>query len=180
MGLRIPATIAPGFLCHQRGGSGDFGNAGEMRPDKQNRVLFQEIRPFESFEAAGYTVTPLPANHDPASGPEFFLIEDGEKSLLYANDTGWFPEETWEWLEKHGPHLDFVSLDCTGGLRTGWRNGHMGLDTAMEALTRLRHMGLRTTPPPPACTTFHTTEAPPMTSWCRSLPSRACWWPTTA
>ena len=109
---------------------------------KQNRVLFQEIRPFEPFEAAGYTVTPLPANHDPASGPVFFLIEDGEKSLLYANDTGWFPEETWEWLEKHGPHLDFVSLDCTGGLRTGWRNGHMGLDTAMEALTRLRHMGL--------------------------------------
>ena len=109
---------------------------------KQNRVLFQEIRPFEPFEAAGYTVTPLPANHDPASGPVFFLIEDGEKSLLYANDTGWFPEETWEWLEKHGPHLDFVSLDCTAGLRTGWRNGHMGLDTAMEALTRLRHMGL--------------------------------------
>ena len=60
---------------------------------KQNRVLFQEIRPFEPFEAAGYTVTPLPANHDPASGPVFFLIEDGEKSLLYANDTGWFPEE---------------------------------------------------------------------------------------
>ena len=59
---------------------------------KQNRVLFQEIRPFEPFEAAGYTVTPLPANHDPASGPVFFLIEDGEKSLLYANDTGWFPE----------------------------------------------------------------------------------------
>ena len=75
------------------------------------------------------------------AGPVFFLIEDGEKSLLYANDTGWFPEETWEWLEQHGPHLDFVSLDCTAGLLTGWRNGHMGLDTAMEALTRLRRGG---------------------------------------
>lgn len=109
---------------------------------KQNRVLFQEIRPFETFEAAGFAVTPLPANHDPASGPVFFLICDGKNSILYANDTGWFPEETWEWLQKRRPHLDFVSLDCTGGLQPGWRNGHMGLDTAVEALERLRKMGL--------------------------------------
>ena len=109
---------------------------------KQNRMLFQEIRPFETFEAAGYAITPLRADHDPASGPVFYLINDGPKALLYANDTGWFPDDTWDWLGRHSPHLDFVSLDCTGGLQTGWRNGHMGLDTAQEALAQLRRMGL--------------------------------------
>ena len=40
------------------------------------------------------------------------LVEK-EKRFLYAHDTGWFLEETWEYLK--GKELSLVSLDCTHG-----------------------------------------------------------------
>ena len=114
--------------------------------NKENRIACQEIRPFQPFVIGCYTITPLRADHDPASDPVFFLIqkdEDGvQKNLLYANDTGIFPQETWDWLEQHPCHLDFVSLDCTAALLTGWEHGHLGLDTDVQVASRLKAMGL--------------------------------------
>lgn len=108
--------------------------------EKENRIRYQEIRPFEAFEAAGYTIVPLQADHDPQSGPVFFDITDGQKRILYANDTGYFPDSTWQYLETEKPRYDFVSLDCTGGL-LDYRQGHMGLNAAVEAYDRLRTIG---------------------------------------
>ena len=39
-------------------------------------------------------------------------------------------------LKKAG-RLDLVSLDCTGGVRTGWRDGHMCLETDLEVFRRM-------------------------------------------
>lgn len=109
--------------------------------DRQNRVFFRPVTPYVTFSLEGYAVTPLKANHDPACSPVFYLISDGEKCILYANDTGWFPEETWEYLAEYRPHLDFVSLDCTGALQKGWWNGHMCLETNEKVMDRLRELG---------------------------------------
>lgn len=106
------------------------------------RVVFHEIRPFEPFEAEGYRFIPLTANHDPGADPVFYIIEHGDKSALYANDTGIFPDETVEYLANYGRRFDFVSLDCTAMLLVGWRDGHMGLDTNAEMYTKLTEMGL--------------------------------------
>ena len=108
--------------------------------EQDGRVHFQPIRPFEPFPAGRHTVTALPADHDPASGPVIYIVSDGEKTLLYAHDTGYFPEESWEYLERKRPFFHFVSLDCTCG-PLECRRGHLGLSAACETYDRLQQLG---------------------------------------
>lgn len=99
------------------------------------------VKPFEPFEVEGYTVTPLKADHDRSTDPLFYSIKKGEKTLLYANDTGYFPQETWDYLEKTKPVFDFVSLDCTGCI-VNYRQGHMGLEADSDVKARMLDSGL--------------------------------------
>ncbi len=110
----------------------------EITPD---RVQAQLIKPFEPFEAEGYRFIPLKANHDFKVDPVFYIIEKDEKTLLYANDTGYFPPETWDYLAKYERKFDFISFDCTCIMKD-MRDGHMGLVTNNEVKTRLDGMGL--------------------------------------
>lgn len=103
---------------------------------KQGRVLFKCITPFVPFNVDEYVITPLKADHDPLCDPVFYIISNGEKTILYANDTGYFPDETWQYLEEHKPQFDFVSLDCTTGVEE-CRHSHMGINTDLEVKKRL-------------------------------------------
>ncbi|MBR7142672.1 MAG: hypothetical protein IKD06_03950 [Clostridia bacterium] len=106
------------------------------------RVLLNEIHPFVPFEAEGYRFIPLKADHDPAADPVFYIIEHGDKTLLYANDTGIFPAETWEYLAGYGRRFDMVSYDCTGMILENCRQSHMSLSSNAEVHERLCQMGL--------------------------------------
>ncbi len=106
------------------------------------RLEFHKIVPFEAFSVDDYRIIPLKANHQSESGPVIYIIEHGEKALLYANDTGYFPESTWEYLKNYGRTLNMVSLDCTVMALTNWRNDHMGIDTNKEVYDRLTEIGL--------------------------------------
>lgn len=90
-----------------------------------------------------YSVLPLWANHNPATSPVIYSIACENKKLLYAHDTGLFPENTKELLKKEG-RFDLISLDCTGclGLNAEWRNGHMSLKTNLETIDWLRREGI--------------------------------------
>lgn len=140
------ATVDDDRLFTVYGTSAVEKDAGEMidryRLWEGNRVAFQKVEAFVPFAIDAYTVTALAADHDPATDPVIYLIQKEGKSLLYANDTGVFPDSTWAWLEQHPCHLDFVSLDCTAGLLTGWFHGHMGLDTNALVADRLKDQGL--------------------------------------
>lgn len=109
---------------------------------QEGRVQLHEIRPFEAFEADGYRFVPLRANHDAGADPVIYIIEQDGRRLLYANDTGIFPEETWAYLATYGHRFDMVSIDCTGMLKHGWRDGHLCLETCAEVRDRLADMGL--------------------------------------
>ena len=106
------------------------------------RVKILKIIPFEPFDIEDYHITPLAANHDAKTDPVIYIIEHNGKNLLYANDTGIFPDSTWEYLEKFGKMFDFVSLDCTGMACKNWRNGHLCLDTDKEVYDRLTEIGV--------------------------------------
>lgn len=106
------------------------------------RVTVHEIRPFEPFEAEGYRIIPLAADHDPTTDPVFYIIEKDEKALLYAHDTGWFPEETRQYLAAYKGKLDCLSLDCTGMLLENYRVGHMALDACRDTYHYLTELGL--------------------------------------
>ena len=98
------------------------------------------VRAFEPFSVGGYTVTALTAHHAPGFGALIYIISDGKSTLLYAHDTGLFPEDTMAYLEKNRPRFDFVSFDCTGAIhQCGQR--HMNLRDNIEMRRRLEALG---------------------------------------
>lgn len=119
------------------------------------------VEPGKSFcvgDKGQYQVLPLWASHNPETTPVIYSIFCGGKRILYAHDTGIFPENTWEELAGQGRY-DLISLDCTGGAsgRPGiggkdgeefiprcpgdfmeWRSQHMCLSTNNEVVERMR------------------------------------------
>lgn len=106
------------------------------------KVAFEELQIGEASIIDGYSVTPLLADHDPNSGAVIYFIGDSKKNLLYAHDTGYFPEETWMHLEKIGRVLNMVSLDCTGAMGAQYRRGHMGIEACCAVRERLYQIGV--------------------------------------
>lgn len=99
---------------------------GQVLDDKHLKI--KTVKAFEPFKVKNYSIIPLTANHDYSIDSLIYIISDGEKTMLYGNDTGWFPEETWAFLKNSGVRFDYVSLDCTCTGDTVERpNGHMNL-----------------------------------------------------
>ena len=109
--------------------------------DRQGTCSFTEVKPFETFRAGKYTVTALPAIHDPNAGPLFYDITDGEKRVLYAHDTHYFHEDVWAYLEREKPRYDLVSLDCTNACLPLTYVGHMGLAENKQVKERMLSIG---------------------------------------
>ncbi len=78
------------------------------------RAEIHELKAYTPEKIGRYTVTPLKATH-PTENPFLYIISDGEKTILYAHDTGFFCEENFEFIKKVGVKFDFISLDCTKG-----------------------------------------------------------------
>lgn len=109
-------------------------------PVNKERYELQLIQPFRTVQLEeGTSVTPLLADHDKKQTCLLFYIERNGKALLYGNDTGWFPEETWQWLE--GKSFDAAILDCTGGPLPGRRN-HMNNEAVLEMKTIFEQKGM--------------------------------------
>lgn len=108
------------------------------------RFRFHEVRPFEPFEAGGYTFYPLRANHRPIDVEDclIYAISDGGTSILYANDTGEPDEENDAYLQSVGLRFSVVSMDCARGLLPG--DGHMGFAEVLRLRERLQRAGLVT------------------------------------
>jgi len=111
----------------------------KLEPDPM--ASFQIVKPFISFRAGNYSVTPLPAIHDPKSGPVFYQISDGRKTLLYAHDTHYFQDSVWDYWKNERPHFDLVSLDCTNACRPLTYVGHMGLSENSQVRKRMLEEG---------------------------------------
>lgn len=109
------------------------------------RVLCHKIEEFTSFMAEGYKITPLKADHAAESTPVIYLIEKDGKCILHANDTGYFPDETWEYLEKNPVHIDLASFDSTETERfcdNDKLKKHMNFSTVKNVRERLRRLDM--------------------------------------
>ena len=110
-----------------------------LEHDKHGRYAFTQLEAFTPAKVGGYTVTPLPANHSKELHSFLYIIEAEGKKLFYANDTAFFDEETWAYLEGVRG-LDFVSLDCAfTSLDKHFE--HMGIPDCLKAVERLRSFG---------------------------------------
>ncbi|MCL2055758.1 MAG: MBL fold metallo-hydrolase [Oscillospiraceae bacterium] len=144
MRLRHYVTAMPKKL-HLYGNEKVHNRLREAAPDELGELLenleLHRAVPFLPLQVGGYKVTPMAALHDRSEECLFYLIEQGGKSLLYANDTGFFPEKTWECLKESGVRLGLCSLDCTAmGKKEG--TNHMGLEDCIEVKGRLLKMGI--------------------------------------
>ena len=105
-------------------------------------VRVRQIAYFEPFLLGEYRITALPARHNPGDMAAIYLIE-GEKSLLYAHDTGYFLEEVFDYLKNSGVRLDMVSYDsaCVERLFPD-ESHHMGIDQIRRIRKRLEAAGV--------------------------------------
>lgn len=98
------------------------------------------IKPFEKFAIEGYEIIPLPARHMEGDGAVFYVIK-GDKTILYAHDTGYFFEEVFDFIKSEKLYFDFISLDCTNvDIPIPDSGTHMGLpniDSLMKRLSEL-------------------------------------------
>ncbi len=105
---------------------------------EKSKLACVELTEFVPHDVAGYTVVPLLARHARDEKCFIYLIGRDGKWLLYGNDTGIFPDATWDYL--HGRKLDLVSLDCTCGKRAEGTN-HMGVPDLITMRQRLADAG---------------------------------------
>lgn len=105
--------------------------------------VWHEVKYFEPTEIVGHTVIPLRARH---VGPELqaaiYIIGDGEKNLLWGTDTGYLPDDTWDYIENEWEGvLDGVVLDCTLHAEQAFTPSHMNLPQCVEVIRRLEAAG---------------------------------------
>jgi len=131
-------------LRHLSGSMPVFGNAavGEqlMKAAREggyaDKIYFSVLAPYVPADALGFRVTPLKARHD--LGAYVYIIEDSSRCMLYGNDSGFFPEETWDRLP--GNKFDLVSLDC-GNMGGRDNTSHMTLEDNLTVRKRLYQIG---------------------------------------
>lgn len=106
-----------------------------IRRDK-DALRYCDIEAYKEYKIGDYLVIPLKAVHAPGLDAFIYIVKEGDKTILYGNDTGYFHEETWSYLEENKIHLDLVSLDCTLDVGDKYEN-HMGFDTCIKVRDRL-------------------------------------------
>ena len=98
-------------------------------------LRFHTIAPFEEITVGALRVTPLLAHHKHDELCLNFVFRDGERSFLYASDTGWYDEITWEYLLSLS--LDLVVVECGKGIAESVYDGHMSLDDCIRMKEKL-------------------------------------------
>ena len=113
----------------------------KMFDQKPQNVDITVASPYEKIDLGDYRITPLPARHMKESGCLIYIIE-GEKTVLYAHDTGYFYDGVFEYIEKNDIHFDMVTLDCTNvDIPIADNEGHMGFPNNERVLKRLSDIG---------------------------------------
>ena len=138
-----------GLFCHLGEDAPPLRVHGNDGVERSLKKAGMDTRPYLDFSPLTYfeplrlpnglVFTPLPASHAKGENACIFLVEDGSRRILYAHDTGLFPEEDYPFLQ--GKSLDFVSFDCCNGSGSGGFYGHMGMPECRQVAARLRAEG---------------------------------------
>ena len=108
--------------------------------EKAGGITLHPMTLFVPMDVSGYRVTPIAADH-PTKEPFLYIIEKDGKRMLYATDTGYLPEKTWEYLAKTDVVFDLVSYDCTYIMREADNRYHMNLAGNEKMRACLLEMG---------------------------------------
>jgi phosphoribosyl 1,2-cyclic phosphate phosphodiesterase len=137
LNMRLPG-YAHGvqYPLHIHGNDAALAKCSQTLKKQNEHVQLHLLKPFQTYQISDAKVTPLLADHNQIETCLLFHIKKGNTSLLYGHDTGWFPEETWNWLETNAK-IDIALLDCTNGNLPEFRN-HMNVNAVIETKKRLQ------------------------------------------
>ncbi|HLK55939.1 MAG TPA: MBL fold metallo-hydrolase [Chthonomonadaceae bacterium] len=107
----------------------------DLDPAKYPLAL-HTLLPEKTITVSDYQVTPIRAQHDPTQDCFNLIFQDADgTTLLYATDTGWYEESTWEFLK--GFRLDGIVVECTKGLQDDGYKGHLSIPEVIRFRERL-------------------------------------------
>lgn len=107
-------------------------------------VEIHRIAPFDTVELDGYLVTALPARHAEGDEAVIYLIR-GDKTILYAHDTGYFLDEVFDYLKENSVVPDLVTYDCAYvDAPVADTGSHMGIENVRRVMARLKELGVVT------------------------------------
>lgn len=108
------------------------------------------VKAGKTYKAGRLRISVLEAAHSTEDEQALnFVISDGKSTLLIANDTGWWPEQTWRQIENF--KLDAAIIENTSGCHPKYRkqsNVHLGGDIVLEMRNELVRLGCMTTETP--------------------------------
>jgi phosphoribosyl 1,2-cyclic phosphate phosphodiesterase len=111
-----------------------------------------ETHSFEPFTHGAHRITPIRATHIESEDCHNLVVERDGKTLLYATDTGVWPEETFDFLRN--VKLDLLVIECTDGFCASEYPGHLDIKECVMVVNRLRAQGTLA-PDAPVYTTHH-------------------------
>jgi phosphoribosyl 1,2-cyclic phosphate phosphodiesterase len=103
------------------------------------QLTAEPLKAFEPLVLDPYKILPVLANHTDGEECHNFIVERGDKRLLYACDTGWYPEETWDFLQ--GMHMNLLVLEATKALTEASYTKHLSIKECVDFCHRLREQG---------------------------------------
>jgi phosphoribosyl 1,2-cyclic phosphate phosphodiesterase len=123
-----------------------MGISDDLRSRYQGRFSIFGLEYFSSYEIGELSVETVKSNHsahgeDEAAISYLFTLPGGTK-LLYALDTGYYTDETWEYLR--GRQTDTLVMDCTFAGRTDrgeYPSGHLDMASFIRMLERMSESG---------------------------------------
>ena len=108
-------------------------------PTVEMHLELHTVHAGDTWQSDGYTITAYHAWHALEHLEALFYgIEHGGRALLYATDTGTFPEDTRQALQ--GRSFDVIVMEETLG--TGNYAQHLGFETFKEQAAWIRENGL--------------------------------------
>ncbi|WP_256209019.1 MBL fold metallo-hydrolase [Paenibacillus sp. CF384] len=119
----------------------------EKKAELHSKYVLVPLDYFETYTVGDLVVTPVKSSHHAFGENELALnymisIPSGH-TMLYACDTGWYPEETWDYLS--GKKLDLLIMECTFGGRQDrglYIDGHLDIPNFLLMLERMESTGL--------------------------------------
>ncbi len=116
-------------------------SAYHMDSEIKESISFPELSAWQSTKIGRYKITALPARHARELTPFNYIINDGDKTLLYFLDTGYPENETLEFIAKNAGHLDAVIMDSTMGTSDASYYGHMNFSDNKRLKAALIDLG---------------------------------------
>ena len=98
------------------------------------------MEPGDTIQSGDITATALKATHAPTETALNYIIQRNGKTILIANDTGWWCDESWQLVEKF--KIDIAIIECCHGLKfPDYNVHHMGANISVAFRDELRKRG---------------------------------------